>query len=131
MFKTLAIITMLCSATALETLRQKNIGNDSPMNQERLTDATSENSQTLKEGMGLLEVEKTLNGEGREQRMVRSIKPETADPLDWNVGWEIARTYDSEQNGTRRPVTAVFEAWTDDSSNGRPPESAFRLVRWN
>ena len=131
MFKTLAIITMLCSATALETLRQENIGNDSPMNQERLTDATSENSQTLKEGMGLLEVEKTLNGEGREQRMVRSIKPETADPLDWNVGWEIARTYDSEPNGTRRPVTAVFEAWTDDSSNGRPPESAFRLVRWN
>lgn len=131
MFKTLVIITMLCSATALETLRQENIGNDSPMNQNQLTDATSEISQALKEGMGLLEVEKTLNGEGREQRMVRSIKPETADPLDWNVGWEIARTYDSEQNGTQRSVTAVFEAWTDDNSNGRPPESAFRLVRWN
>ena len=131
MLKTLAIITLLCSATALESLRQGKIGNDSPMTLEELTDATSRTPQALKKGMGLLEVEKTLNGEGREQRMVRSIKPETADPLDWNVGWEIARTYDSEQNGTERPVTAVFEAWSDNSSNGRPPESAFRLVRWN
>ena len=81
--------------------------------------------------MGLMEVEKTLHGEGTEQRIIRSIQPQTSDPLDWNVGWEIARTYEAEPNSFDEPIIAIFEAWTDESLDERPPASAFRLVRWN
>ena len=80
--------------------------------------------------MGLREVERTLQAEGEEQRTVRSISPPTSDPLDWNVGWEIARTYQTDSDGATQSITAVFEAWTDDDFDGRPPASAFRLIRW-
>lgn len=133
MFKTIIIIalTMLSSGMALELTRPGILENDSLLNLREMANTTSRKARTLREGMGLIEVEKTLNGEGREQRMIRSIKPDTADPLDWNVGWEIARTYEAEENGSHQSITAVFQAWTDDRAKGRPPASAFRLVRWN
>ncbi len=133
MLKTLSIIslTVLTCGMALEKVDTHHLQEDDPTKMGELADAASSLSMMLREGMGLMEVEKTLNEEGHEQRMVRSIEPETTDPLDWNVGWEIARTYEAELNGTREQVTAVFEAWTDESSEARPPESAFRLVRWN
>ena len=135
MTKTLIILSLLTLffGSAFEVLdheifEQRDSNQPSAMMDSQPNDV----ARALRQGMGLMEVERTLHGEGIEQRMVRSIRPQTSDPLDWNVGWEIARTYETEPQGSRSSsITAVFEAWTDDSFDGRPPASAFRLVRWD
>ena len=134
MSKTLIILTfsMLFFGSALELINpQDSVHSDSKTQAKPMSSASMNMDAVLREGMGLIEVEKTLHDEGTEQRIIRSIQPRTSDPLDWNVGWEIARTYEAEPDSFTEPVTAIFEAWTDDSLNERPPASAFRLVRWN
>ena len=134
MSKTLIILTftMLFFGSALELINPEIFEQIDSKTQARQINSGSTNmDMVLREGMGLIEVEKTLQGGGTEQRLIRSVQPQSSDPLDWNVGWEIARAYEAESNGVKEPVTAIFEAWTDDSLDERPPASAFRLVRWN
>ena len=132
--KTLIILTliMLFFGSAFELINPEISEHVDSEIQARPMNSTSTNMNVLlREGMGLMEVEKTLHGEGTEQRIIRSIQPQTSDPLDWNVGWEITRTYEAEPNSFDEPIIAIFEAWTDESLDERPPASAFRLVRWN
>ena len=134
MSKILIILTfaMLFFGSAFELINPEVSEHDDSQNQARQMNSTSTNmDMLLRKGMGLMEVERTLQGKGTEQRTSRSIQPQTSDPLDWNVGWEIARTYEAEPDSSNEPITAIFEAWTDESLEERPPASAFRLVRWN
>ena len=131
MLKLLALITLtvICFERVCEVMAPHGLtGNDTRL-AERAS-AQERQGAALRQGMGLREVERTLQAEGEEQRTVRSISPPTSDPLDWNVGWEIARTYQTDSDGATQSITAVFEAWTDDDFDGRPPASAFRLIRW-
>jgi len=134
MSKTLIILTfaMLFFGSAFELINPEKFELIDSKTQAGQIDSTATNMEMLlRKGMGIMEVERTLQGEGTEQRTSRSIQPQTSDPLDWNVGWEIARTYEAEPNSFNEPITAIFEAWTDESLDERPPASAFRLVRWN
>lgn len=134
MSKTLIILTfaMLFFGSAFELVNHEKFELIDSKTQARQIDSTATSMEMLlRKGMGIMEVERTLQGEGTEQRTSRSIQPQTSDPLDWNVGWEIARTYEAEPNSFNEPITAIFEAWTDESLDERPPASAFRLVRWN
>ncbi|HAW94688.1 MAG TPA: hypothetical protein DCX60_00285 [Phycisphaerales bacterium] len=133
MLKLLALITLtvICFERVCEVMDSGTLTSDGTGLTERAGDSAMEmEGVSLRQGMGLREVERTLKTEGKERRTVRSISPPTSDPLDWNVGWEIARTYRTDSDGSTQSITAVFEAWTDDDFDGRPPASAFRLVRW-
>ena len=132
--KTLIIftLTMLFFGWAFELINPEVFDQvNSETQAGQMTSSSTKMDMLLRKGMGLVEVERTLQGEGTEQRIMRSIQPQTSDPLDWNVGWEIVRTYEAEPNSFNEPITAIFEAWTDESLEERPPASAFRLVRWN
>ena len=131
MLKLLALITLtvICFERVCEVVAPHSLTGDDTRLAERAS-AQERQGAALRQGMGLREVERTLQAEGEEQRTVRSISPPTSDPLDWNVGWEIARTYQTDSDGATQSITAVFEAWTDDDFDGRPPASAFRLIRW-
>ena len=133
MLKLLALITLslICFERAFEVMTpHASTTGDTRLTTQAGHSALELTGLSLRQGMGLKEVEKTLRTEGQEQRTVRSITPPTSDPLDWNVGWEIARTYTTDSSGAEGSITAVFEAWTDDQVDVRPPASAFRLVRW-
>tara|TARA_B100001059_G_C17791957_1_gene560692 strand:+ start:1154 stop:1555 length:402 start_codon:yes stop_codon:yes gene_type:complete len=133
MLKTLTIITLtvLSFEKTLDVFSPEATKNDTQQLEAGASGSLETMGFALRRGMGLIEVERTLNGEGTEQCMSRSIGPETGDPLEWNVGWELAKTYEVTNTQQSDRVTAVFEAWTDETHSERPPESAFRLVRWN